>query len=212
MVSDQYPIGFRVTVYAGSSFGASPDFSSEAKRFISDAVSSGAEIVYGGGKVGLMGVVATTALAAGGKITGVIPRALTSSEISHTSLSALHIVDSMASRKKLMEELGDCFVALPGGIGTIEETIEVLSNLILGNHKKPIFLLNVNRYWDRLLDLIGHVAEAGFASSLEGKLLMQINSNAELLVRLKQWTPPRPRWEKGDCCRSHVLQSQDVNI
>ncbi|MBN3831030.1 TIGR00730 family Rossman fold protein [Burkholderia sp. Ac-20344] len=194
MTIDRYPTGFRVTVYAGSSFGASPAFSREAERFITDMVSSGAEIVYGGGKVGLMGVVAKAALNAGGKVTGVIPRALTSAEISHTSLSTLHIVDSMATRKKLMEDLGNCFVALPGGIGTIEETIEVLSNLILGNHKKPIFLLNVNHYWDRLLDLVAHVVEAGFANALEGKLLMRINSNAELLVGLKQWSPPLPRW------------------
>ncbi|KVE22196.1 hypothetical protein WI92_22580 [Burkholderia vietnamiensis] len=194
MKNEQYPNGFRVTVYAGSSFGASPEFSREAERFITDVVSSGAEIVYGGGKVGLMGVVAKAALAAGGKVTGVIPRALTNAEVSHTSLSALHIVDSMATRKRLMEDLGNCFVALPGGIGTIEETIEVLSNLILGHHKKPIFLLNVNRYWDRLLDLMAHVVESGFANSLEGKLLMRINSNAELLDELRQWSPPRPRW------------------
>ncbi|ALX42534.1 hypothetical protein WT08_07755 [Burkholderia sp. MSMB1552] len=174
-----------------------PAFARETEKFIGDVVASGAEIVYGGGKVGLMGVVANTALAAGGKVTGVIPRALTSGEISHTSLTALHIVDSMSARKKLMEDLGNCFVALPGGIGTIEETIEVLSNLILGNHKKPIFLLNVNRYWDRLLDLIAHVVDSGFANPLEGKLLIRVDSNAALLDELERWNPPRPRWGEG---------------
>jgi len=194
MTTDKFPSGFKVTIYAGSSFGTNPAFAREAEKFIGEVVSSGADIVYGGGKVGLMGVVADTALAAGGRITGVIPHALTSGEISHASLSELHVVDSMPERKKLMEDLGNCFVALPGGIGTIEETIEVLSNLILGKHKKPIFLLNVDNYWEPLLNLIGQVVKFGFAKPLEGRLLIKIDSTADLLRELIRWAPPPPRW------------------
>lgn len=183
-----------VTIYAGSSHGNQFAFAREARQFARELVGFGIGIVYGGGSVGLMGVVADAALDEGGTVTGVIPRSLVDAEIAHTSLTRLHVVESMSERKEIMASLGDCFVVLPGGLGTLEEMFEVWSSLILGQHSKPIMLLNIDGYWDVLLELTTHMVDAGFIGTEESRALIPIAGAAELLHRLSLWEPPMPRW------------------
>ncbi|MCA6090674.1 TIGR00730 family Rossman fold protein [Streptomyces sp. SCA3-4] len=186
----------RVTIYAGSSSGNRPAFAHEAAAFARGLARAGADIVYGGGSVGLMGVVADAALAAGGKVIGVIPTSLADAEVAHTSLTELHVVDTMQERKQLMETLGDCFVAMPGGVGTLEETFEVWAALILGHHGKPVTLLNTENYWSRLLSLATKAAHYGFMSPGESTSLLPVRDADELLALMDDWTPPPPRWRR----------------
>ena len=139
-----------VTVYCGSNPGADPAYAEAARALARLLASSDIRIVYGGGHVGLMGVLADTAMAAGGEVVGVIPQALIDREIGHRGLNDLRVVSSMHERKALMAELGDAFIALPGGIGTLEELIEVYTWSQLGMHRKPLGVLNVNGYYDAL--------------------------------------------------------------
>ncbi|MBB4891574.1 hypothetical protein FHS39_000574 [Streptomyces olivoverticillatus] len=186
----------RVTIYAGSSSGNRPAFAHEAAAFARQLARSGADIVYGGGSVGLMGVVADAALEAGGKVIGVIPTSLADAEVAHTSLTELHVVDTMQERKQLMESLGDCFVAMPGGVGTLEETFEVWAALVLGHHSKPVTVLNTENYWSRLLSLAAKAAHYGFMTPLESASLVPVQDAGELLALMDTWTPPRPRWQR----------------
>ncbi|MEV7504702.1 TIGR00730 family Rossman fold protein [Streptomyces sp. NPDC093018] len=195
----------RVTVYAGSSVGNRPVFAQEAGRFAARLAQSGCDIVYGGGSVGLMGVVADAALAHGGKVIGVIPRSLVDAEVAHTSLSELHVVESMRERKAMMERLGDCFVALPGGIGTLEELFEVWASLVLGHHRKPVMLLNTEDYWNRLLSLAVKSANYGFMSVEESRSLIPVHSADEVLDVVARWSPPAPRWPAGPSSRPAPL-------
>ena len=184
----------RVTVYAGSAHGNSPTFARQVEDFARELARAEVGIVYGGGKVGLMGVVANAALDEGGRVTGVIPRSLLDAEIAHPSLSALHVVDSMSERKEVMASLGDCFVALPGGLGTLEEVFEVWSCLILGHHQKPVMVLNVDGYWEILLSLVGHMADTGFIRPQERLTLIPISGAEDLFDVVASWRPPPPRW------------------
>jgi len=152
----------RICVFCGSSPGARPEYSAAAQALGQALVTQGIELVYGGASVGLMGIVARTVLAGGGRVTGVIPRLLAEKEVALTSLDDLRIVDSMHKRKALMAELSDGFIALPGGIGTIEEFVEVLTWAQLGIHAKPCGLLNSVGYYDRLLGFFDHMLEEGF--------------------------------------------------
>ncbi|MFJ4184323.1 TIGR00730 family Rossman fold protein [Kitasatospora sp. NPDC089509] len=187
----------RVTVYAGSSAGNRPVFAEEAGRFAARLAQRGCDIVYGGGSVGLMGVVADAALAHGGKVIGVIPRSLADAEVAHGSLTECHVVESMRERKAMMEELGDCFVALPGSVGTLEELFEVWASLVLGHHGKPVMLLNTEDYWNRLLSLVRKSANYGFMSDAESRSLIPVRSADEVFAVVAQWTPPAPRWGSG---------------
>ncbi|MDH6135820.1 uncharacterized protein (TIGR00730 family) [Kitasatospora sp. MAA4] len=184
----------RVTVYAGSSAGHQPAFAQETAVFARELAGAGVEIVYGGGSVGLMGVLADSALAAGGKVTGVIPQSLVDAEVAHLALTELRVVDSMHERKDTMAQLADCFVALPGGLGTVEELFEVWAWLILGHHAKPVMLLNIDGYWDRLLDLVDGIARAGFMKPEECASLVPVANAAELFDVVASWQPPAPRW------------------
>ncbi|MBT2423891.1 TIGR00730 family Rossman fold protein [Streptomyces sp. ISL-22] len=184
----------RITVYAGSALGNRPIYREATERFTREVVRAGHEIVYGGGAVGLMGVVADTALAEGGRVTGVMPRSLVDAEVAHRRLTELHVVDSMHERKQLMADLGDCFVALPGGVGTVEEILEVWAWLVLGHHQKPVTLLNVGGYWDRLVRMSQRMAMSGFLRPEEEGSLLPIANSAELFTALGQWKPPPPRW------------------
>ncbi len=136
----------RVCVFAGSSHGARPAYAEAARGLAAELAERGLGVVYGGGSVGLMGVLADTALACGAEVIGVIPRALATRELAHTGLSDMHVVETMHERKALMASLVDGFVALPGGLGTFEETLETLTWSQLGIHRKPIGLLNVEGY------------------------------------------------------------------
>src|SRR5882672_1783823 len=144
----------RICVYSGSSFGASPDYATAAARFGAACARRGLGIVYGGGSVGLMGVLADSALATGGEVIGVIPRAMIAEERAHRRLTELIPVESMHERKHRMAELADAFVALPGGIGTLEEVIEIFTWLQLGLHLKPVGLLNARGFYDLLLQFL----------------------------------------------------------
>jgi uncharacterized protein (TIGR00730 family) len=147
-------------------------------------------LVYGGGAIGLMGVLADTALAAGGEVIGVIPRPLASRELAHTGLTELRLVASMHERKATMAALSDGFVALPGGLGTFEETLEMLTWSQLGVHAKPVGVLNVEGYYDGLLRWLSHAVSEGFLKRENFALLLFGDTAAELLDRLAAWRPP----------------------
>ena len=174
----------RICVYCGSSFGASPDYARAAEEFGAACARRGFGIVYGGGHVGLMGVLADAALAAGGEVVGVIPHAMVAEERAHRGLTELITVDSMHERKLRMAQLSDAFVALPGGIGTLEEVIEVFTWLQLGLHLKPVGLLNVSAFYDPLLRLLDHMRDEQFLTPAHHAMLAVEPDPQRLLDRL----------------------------
>ena len=154
----------RLAVYCGSSMGTDPAFAATAQALGEEMARRGIDLVYGGGRLGLMGVVADAVLGAGGRAYGVIPQALTDLEVAHRGLTELHTVASMHERKAKMTELTDAFVALPGGIGTFDELFEAWTWNALGYHSKPFCLLNVNGFWDSMIGFLDQVTENGFMS------------------------------------------------
>lgn len=173
-----------ICVYCGSRTGARPDYA-DAARSIGRAIGErGWRLVYGGGGVGLMGIVADAALAAGAAVVGVIPRSLQAREVGHRGLTELHVVDTMHQRKQAMAERADAFLALPGGIGTFEELFEVWTWRQLGYHDQPIGLLNVAGYYDRLVALMDGTVAEDFVSPGTRALLEVGTDPAELLDRL----------------------------
>ena len=179
-------MGLSVAVYCGSRFGDSPAYAQAARELGGLIAQGGGSVIYGGGRVGLMGVVADAALAAGGQVIGVIPQALMDLEVGHTRLSELHVVQTMHERKQLMAERADAFVALPGGIGTLEELYEVWSWQQLGYHDKPVALLNVAGYYDALLQFMRVSHERGFVSAPQYHALLVDDAPARLLERLRE--------------------------
>jgi uncharacterized protein (TIGR00730 family) len=161
----------RICVYAGSSFGSSPGYATVASALGAACARRGLGIVYGGGGVGLMGVLADAALKAGGEVIGVIPEAMIARELAHHRLTELIPVDSMHTRKHRMAELSDAFIALPGGIGTLEEVIEVFTWLQLGLHLKPVGLLNAFGFYDPLLQFLDHARDQGFLTPAHRSML-----------------------------------------
>ena len=151
----------------------------------------GIGLVYGGASVGLMGAVANAVLAGGGQVTGVIPQALVAREVAHNGLEDLRIVGSMHERKALMADLSDAFVALPGGIGTLEELFEVWTWTQLGNHAKPCGVLNVNGFYSTLGTFLDHVVEEGFLKPAHRAILQVAQTPADLLDGLSGWHPPQ---------------------
>jgi uncharacterized protein (TIGR00730 family) len=161
------------------------------------AAGRGIGIVYGGGRVGLMGAVADGALSAGGEVVGVIPQSLVDRELAHGGLTELHVVDSLHARKALMAELADGFAALPGGFGTLDELLEQLTWSQLGLHAKPIGLLDVEGYWAPLIALARHATEAGFVRETDLAAIAVAEDPNALLDRLERLTHeprPRPKW------------------
>lgn len=152
----------RLCVFCGSASGARPEYAAVARELGTALAERGIGVVYGGASVGMMGAVADAALAAGGEVIGVIPQALVDREIAHADLSALHVVDSMHARKALMADLSDAFLALPGGMGTLEELFEVFTWRQIGIHDKPIALLDVAGYWAGLVTFLEHAEAEGF--------------------------------------------------
>ncbi|WP_375274798.1 LOG family protein [Methylorubrum thiocyanatum] len=151
-----------VCVYCGSGFGGDPAFADAARRLGTSLARAGVKLVYGGGNVGLMGTVASATLEAGGYVTGIIPDFLKSRERMLDAVQETIVVSDMHTRKQLMFDRADAFVALPGGIGTLEELVEQLTWAQLGQHRKPIMLLSVNGFWDPLITLIDHMRAHGF--------------------------------------------------
>jgi uncharacterized protein (TIGR00730 family) len=184
----------RVCVFAGSSPGRRPEYRTAAAALGRALAARGIGVVYGGAHVGLMGVLADTALGAGGEVIGVIPRALVSRELAHTGLTDLHVVQSMHERKALMADLSDGFIALPGGWGTLDELFEILTWAQLGLHHKPSGLLNVQGYFDPLLAFIDHSIVEGFVRP-DYRRLVVVADGAEALLDLLA-TPAPPAIEK----------------
>jgi uncharacterized protein (TIGR00730 family) len=180
----------RVCVYAGSNPGSHPAYAGAARALATTMAERGIGLVYGGGKVGLMGVLADTMLGAGGEAIGVMPRALIEREIGHPGLTELKVVDSMHERKALMARLSDAFVAVPGGIGTLEELIEVYTWSQLGIHDKACGVLNVRGYYDHLAALLDHAVAEGFLRPQHRAVLSVASEPAELLDRLAAFEPP----------------------
>jgi uncharacterized protein (TIGR00730 family) len=181
----------RVCVYCGSAAAVAPPFrqaASELGRALADA---GIGVVYGGGRVGLMGLLADAALAAGGAVTGIIPAHLVAAELAHPGLSELVVVDSMHARKREMAARADAFAVLPGGIGTLDETFEILSWRQLGLHEKPILLVDVAGYWAPLRALLDHVVAYGFARPQNLAAIRVAGSVAELMAALAETPAPR---------------------
>ncbi len=176
--------GLSLCVYCGSRSGIDPAFAQAAIDTGTQIGRTGGQLVYGGGRAGLMGLVADAALSAGARVIGVIPQALMERELGHTGLTELHVVQTMHERKQLMAERSDAFVALPGGIGTFEELFEVWTWRQLGYHDKPVGLLNVAGYYDRLLAFIDDTERQGFVPPAQSALLQVDTDAAALLARL----------------------------
>jgi hypothetical protein len=177
-------------VFCGSHSGRGEVYRSAAAEFAREVARRGLTIVYGGGNVGLMGVVADAALAAGGRVIGVLPRFLQERELGHAALTELHLVDSMHERKAKMAELSDAFVALPGGLGTLEELFEAWTWMQLGLQHKPCGLLAVGGFFDPLLAFLDRTSEEGFVTANHRALLKVASDPAVLLSKLASAVPP----------------------
>ncbi len=180
----------RVCVFCGSSDGGSPAYRVEAARLGALMAARRIGLVYGGGNVGLMAAIADAALAARGEVIGVIPEHLVDKELAHRGVTELRIVHSMHERKRVMADLSDAFIALPGGYGTLEEFSEVLTWSQLGLHAKPCSLLNVAGYYDALLRLFDQAVVEGFVRRESRELVLVDDDPERLLQRLSAWQPP----------------------
>jgi hypothetical protein len=189
----------RVCVFCGASSGARSAYAEAARAFGAACAGRGLRVVYGGGRVGLMGALADAALAAGGEVVGVISQELVDRELAHPGVSELHVVGSLHERKAMMAELSDAFTALPGGFGTLDELMEQLTWSQLGLHAKPVGLLDVEEYWRPLIALARHATEEGFVREADlGAIAVAAGADA-LLDRLAQLTReerPRPKWSR----------------
>jgi uncharacterized protein (TIGR00730 family) len=181
-----------ICVFCGSRMGARSDYRAAAHALGQTLALRDITLVYGGAAIGLMGVMADAALAAGGRVVGVIPRALEQKEIAHPGLSELHVVDSMHARKARMEQLSDGFVAMPGGAGTLDELFEIITWAQLGIHGKPVALFNVAGYFDKLLHTLEHMVAEGFIDAAHQELWSTARDPEDLLAALHRRRPPRP--------------------
>jgi uncharacterized protein (TIGR00730 family) len=185
----------RICVFCGASAGRDPRYAQVAALVGGSLAQRSIELVYGGGAVGLMGAVADAALAAGGRVTGVIPAGLVERELAHKGVTELRIVTTLHERKAVMAELSDAFLALPGGLGTLEELAEVLSWAQLELHAKPVGALDVGGFFGSLVAYLNHAADEGFVAPGHRDLLLVDDDLDRLLERFATWRPPRSRWE-----------------
>lgn len=182
-------------VYCGSSPGATPIYAQAARKLAQTMVEQNIALVYGGGNVGLMGIIADEVMRLGGQATGVIPEALLKKELAHNGLTQLHIVKDMHERKAMMADLSDGFIAMPGGVGTLEELFEVFTWAQLGFHQKPIGLLNVDGFYDGLLQFIQHMVSQRFLKGEQAEILIAEAGAEALLERFKSFVPHHvPKW------------------
>ena len=189
----------KICVYCGSSPGKNPAFSVAACSLAKAMCERGIGLVYGGAAVGVMGALANAVLEAGGEAIGVIPRSLAVKEVAHAKLTELHVVSSMHDRKAMMAELADGFIALPGGWGTLEEIFEILTWAQLGFHEKPCGLLNIEGYYDGLIDFLDNAIEQQFVREVCRPMLMTAREPVELLDRFAGYRAPRVRkWMAED--------------
>lgn len=179
----------RICVFCGSNAGARPEYAAGARELATHLASRGLGLVYGGGNVGLMGIIADAMLEAGAEVIGVIPRSLVEREVAHHGVTKLHVVQTMHERKAMMNELCDAFIAMPGGFGTLEELFEVLTWSQLGYHRKPCGLLNVGGFFDPLEAMLDHGVTEQFLRPAHRALLIAESSPARLLDRLEGFVP-----------------------
>jgi uncharacterized protein (TIGR00730 family) len=186
----------RVCVFCGASSGTRPSYAAAARAFGAACARRGTGLVYGGGRVGMMGAVADGALAAGGEVTGVIPQELVERELAHSGLAELHVVGSLHERKALMAELSDAFAALPGGFGTLDELAEQLTWSQLGLHAKPVGLLDVDGFWRPLVALARHMTDEGYVREADLRAVVVAGDPDALLDELGRVEPRRPKWSR----------------
>ncbi len=186
-----------VAVFCGSNFGNDAVYLNATNDLAGILVKNNMKLIYGGGAVGLMGAIADKVLELGGEVIGVIPEKLSKAEIAHKNLTELHVVSGMHERKALMADLADCFIALPGGIGTLEEIIEVFTWTQLGFHTKPCGILNVNGFYNKLIDLLAGMCKEGFIKEYHLNSLV-FERDPELLLKalLNQKIIYQPKWIK----------------
>ena len=188
----------RITVFCGSSFGTEEIYKEQATLLGQTLAKQNIELVYGGANVGLMGVVADGVLNAGGKAIGVLPNFLRSKEIAHLGLTELILVESMHERKTKMNDLCDGVIALPGGFGTLEELFEMLTWAQLGLHKKPISILNINGFYDSLIELTKVMVEKGLLKDVNQQMLLVSDNIDDLLHQMQNYDPPTVgKWIDG---------------
>ena len=180
----------RITVFCASSFGTDKIYEEQAALVGKTLAEQNIDVVYGGANVGLMGAVADGALNAGGKVIGVLPNFLRSKEIAHLGLTELILVESMHERKTKMNDLCDGVIALPGGFGTLEELFEMLTWAQLGLHKKPIAVLNINGFYDSLIELLQTMTEKGLLKEVNQKMLLVSSDIDDLLNQMRNYVPP----------------------
>jgi uncharacterized protein (TIGR00730 family) len=180
----------RICVFCGSSPGARPQYLQAAIELGHALADKKIGLVYGGARVGIMGKIAETVLEKGGEVIGVIPKGLVEREVAFTGLADLRVVNSMHERKALMAELADGFIALPGGLGTIEEFVEVVTWAQLGIHPKPCGLLNVEQYYDRLLDFLDHTVDEQFVEKEHRSMILVDEDSKRLLQKFETYQPP----------------------
>ena len=176
----------RLAVYCGSAIGSDPVFADAARATAEAMVGNGVDLVYGGGRLGLMGLIADSVLELGGRVYGVIPTALVDLEVAHTGVTELHTVANMHERKAKMTDLADAFLALPGGIGTLDELFEAWSWNVLGYHAQPLCLLNVAGFWDGLIEFMDHATASGFLSAPRRKQMLVAQTPDEALKLLDE--------------------------
>ncbi|GHE28474.1 LOG family protein [Sphingobacterium griseoflavum] len=188
-----------IVVFCASSFGHSIAYSEQAARVGQVFAERGIQLVYGGGKVGLMGTVANAALEAGGKVVGVIPHFLNSKEREHTGVTTLITVDTMHDRKRIMNDYAEGVIALPGGFGTLEELFEMITWAQLGLHKKPVGLLNTNNFYQHLIHFIDHMVSEGLLKKENREMLLIADTIEELLEKMERYEPVAvTKWIKKD--------------
>jgi hypothetical protein len=179
----------RICVYCGSSPGTDPDYLAGARALGRVLAENNLELVYGGARVGLMGAVADATLAHGGTVIGVIPRMLNTA-VAHEGLTTLHITDTMHERKTMMFDLADGFIAMPGGLGTLEELFEVATWAQMGSHSKPCGLLNIRNYYDKLIEFLGHTADQGFVHRDHLSIISYSSDPGLLLDQFRTYRSP----------------------
>jgi uncharacterized protein (TIGR00730 family) len=183
-----------ICVFCGARTGNNPSFQKVAEETGRTIAQAGTTLVYGGGRVGLMGIVADAAMAAGGKVIGIIPQFLAEKEVEHRNLTEVHIVSSMHERKAMMAELSDGFVALPGGAGTLEEIFEQWTWAQLGIHTKPVSFLNADGFYDPLVELIAHMKSTGFIQAELADMVIFERDITSVLARLDSYEAPQKNW------------------
>ncbi|QDO99378.1 TIGR00730 family Rossman fold protein [Ferrovibrio terrae] len=179
-----------VCVYCGSSLGESNVYTAQAQILGQRLAENGIRLIYGGGRIGLMGVVADAVMKGGGEVVGIIPNHLHDWEVGHTGLTELHVVDSMHTRKRMMVEMSDAFIALPGGLGTLDEFFEIITWRQLKLHDKPVLVLNTEDYWHPLMALIETVIERGFARRTATTLYTVVEDAEAVIAALLAEPPP----------------------